>query len=289
MEQTNEINNKGVQYFLNGSFEKAELEYKKALGINENNATVLNNLGLLYHKKKAYRKAIECFQKAIKTIESDTYYLNMANSFTMLKENSRAEFYYIKSLEINSENVNTVTSLALFYQACNRIVESSELWKRLLRSNENDNYKIELAKNYMALGNYEEALSVFMSIKSEHQSAAIFYYVGVCEFNLKNFGIAEIEFKKSLVIEPDNYNTRHYLSINYLSKGDYKHAVKEMELLIKLYPDNQKVKNDLTAVYLNLGEYKNAEKIVNEILCVDPENEKANRYREFLAEKNHQK
>ena len=141
----------------------------------------------------------------------------------------------------------------------------------------------------MALGKYEEALALLSQNKWSGKSAAIYFYIGICEFNLKNYGLAEEAFKKSLGIEPDNFNTRHYLAINYLSKGDYINALKELDLLIRLHPENEKVSLDKVSVLLSLRQIEDAELLNNKVIRLNNKNAKALQYKKMIDELNRNK
>ena len=283
MDKAIEKNNKGVKFFLNKDFENAELEYKAALDEDKENTTTLNNLGLLYHQKGEYERAIEYFKKAISISSKDTYYLNLANSQVYLKNYDEAETAYKKCLEINPDNVNAKISLAKFYEAINRFREATTYWEDLTGSYDNESFSVELAKNYMALSKYEKALSLLTYVSSKEENAMVYYFMGICEFNLKNFGNAEIVFKRSLGINPDFSEARHYLAINYLSKGEYAEALKEFDFIIKNEPENHKVKLDKASVLLNIGEYKKAAEIIDIVCKFDPENQKAIYYKDVVS------
>lgn len=284
MEETVKKNNQGVEHFLNSDFDKAEAEYEKALGIDPQNATALNNLGLLYHQKKEYTKAREFFAKAINVQPKDTYYLNLANSLVYLENYAEAEDNYKKCLSLNPENENAKISLARFYEITGRVGEATKIWAQLAYSSPKGFYKIQLAKNYMASGKYENALSMLNKISSISENAEVDFHSGVCHFKLQNYGMAEAAFKKSLARDPDNYKTRHYLAMNYLSKGDYGSAFKELDFLIKMNPENLKVKLDKAILYLNVNEHSKALELIDTVLKTDPKNEKALHYKKLVAE-----
>lgn len=282
MDKTTEINNKGVEHFLNNNFVDAENEYNKALELDAENTTTLNNLGLLYHKKKDFEKAEECFKKAISLKKKDTYLLNLANAQVFLKKMNEAENNYKEAIQLNEQNKSAKISLARFYEAQNRINESVKIWTALVKTQSDDFYKIELAKNFMALEKFELALEILNNTISE--TGEILCFMGVCEFNLKNFGMAEDAFKRSLANQPNNFKTRHYLAINYLSKGDYKNAIKELDFIIRLNPENEKVTLDKVSILLNLQKYNDANYLLDEILQKFPKSRKAHKYKELVVE-----
>ena len=284
MEETIKINNKGVEFFLNKNLDEAEQEFLKVLANDELNITALNNLGLLHHQKANYEKAVDCFTKAIDIQPKDIYYLNRANSFVFLEKLKEAEEDYKTCLRLNPDNDNAKISLARFYEVIKKTESAIHIWEQLVHSSSKDLYKIELAKAYMSIGKYENALSLFLTLNSTNEETFINYYIGVCHFNLKNYGIAEDAFKSCLAVEPDNYNIRHYLAVNYLTKGEFESALNEFDFLTKMYPENLKVKLDKAAVLLNMQDYKKASEIIEGVLAVEPKNEKALYYNKTISE-----
>lgn len=284
MKESIEINNKGVEHFLNENLEKAEQEFLNALAKDKSNVSALNNLGLLFQYKGDYKKAANYFQEAIDILPKDTYYLNMANCLVFLEKYDEAEENYKTCLRLNSDNINAKISLARLYDVTNKPENATDIWKHLMQSSSKEFYKIELAKNYFSLGEYDNALNLLVTLKSANENATVYFYIGACHYSLKNLGMAETAFKKSLAIDPDNYKTRHYLAINYLSKNDYANALREFDFLIKMHPDNVKVKLDKAAVLLSLADLQHAKELIEEILRLDPMNEKAHQYLKLIEE-----
>ncbi len=284
MDATIENNNKGVEHLLKKDFDNAKSQFEEALEKDKSNTTALNNMGLLYHQKEHYAKAVTFFNQAISINPKDTYYLNLANSLTFLKKYDEAELNYKYSIHLNADNVNAKISLAKFYQATGKVQMATTIWEELVNSSTKELYKLELAKNYMAIGNFENALSVLSYLSSIKENAEYHCYMGVCEFNLKNYGLAENAFKKSLSIEPDNYKTRHYLAINYLSKGDYAAAIKELDMLIRMNPDYSKIKMDKAMILLNLRKYQEGLDLINGVLKSYPDDKKALKYKNIVNE-----
>jgi len=62
--------NLGLAYKKIGRLWEAEAAFAKSIEMNPNRLEALINLGHLYYEKKAYEKAIECFQKAL-NLDSD--------------------------------------------------------------------------------------------------------------------------------------------------------------------------------------------------------------------------
>lgn len=89
-------------------FDKAIIEYKKAIAINPNFAEVYNNLGIAYSKKGMFDEAITEFKKAIAINPNDAVvYYNLAVAYYGKKEYDLAVEYCDKVIELGYE-VNPV-------------------------------------------------------------------------------------------------------------------------------------------------------------------------------------
>ncbi|QIA08471.1 tetratricopeptide repeat protein [Draconibacterium halophilum] len=284
MEKAIEINNKGVQHFLNKEFDQAEEQYLQALKLDNKNATALNNLGLLHHQKKDYEQAERYFLNAININHKATYFLNLANAQVFLRKWEDAETNYQTALKLQPNNENVLASLARFYENSNKHQQANEVWLSLVQQSPRKEHSIDLAKNLMTLKRFEEALAVLSNHPWFNSSAAIQFYAGICEFNLKNYGLAELAFKNSLAIDPDNFKTRHYLAINFIAKGASVSALKELNFLMRLNPENEKVRLDAVSVLLSLKRWEEAQKLNNEVLTLNEGSAKALEYKKIIEQ-----
>jgi len=101
---------KGNNDFSNGSFNEAEINYRKALDKNPENGTAQFNLGDAMYQQENYEKAAEVFSKAnIKgktaTERSDLYY-NLGNSMLKAGKAEEATAAYKQALRENPKNDN---------------------------------------------------------------------------------------------------------------------------------------------------------------------------------------
>lgn len=282
METTIEKNNQGVQFFLNRDFESAKKLYEQALDIDAENVTTLNNLGLLYHQLKEYTTAVNYYEKAISIKPKDTYYVNLANSLMFLERQKEAIELYGISLQINPKNTNAKVCLAKAYEAEKKHQEAGVIWETIVSESNEEKHAIDFAKNQMAQGNFNKSLAILMELQFVEENSLVLALIGMCEFNLKNHGLAEEAFKKSLSISPNNGEIRRYLAINYLSKGNTPEALRELKFLMTMFPKNEQAKLDACMVLLNLKEYKEADQLLDEVLQLNKNNAKAKQYKKTV-------
>jgi len=92
-------------YLIQKKFEKALFNYNKAIDIDPTNAFYYNNRGLLFSQKKEYRKAILDFTKAVE-IKPDyaKAYGSCGNIYRIQKKFEKALFNYNKAIDIDPMN-----------------------------------------------------------------------------------------------------------------------------------------------------------------------------------------
>ncbi len=93
--------NRGTIYFFRGNIEEAISEYTKAMAINSHYKEAFYNRGLAYSKKGDFLKAISDYTQAITIDPSDAqYYYNRGNAFFHLGDLDQAIIDYDKAIEI---------------------------------------------------------------------------------------------------------------------------------------------------------------------------------------------
>ncbi|MGI0479732.1 protein kinase domain-containing protein [Geminocystis sp. CENA526] len=95
-------NNRGVVYENLKEYEKAIMDYTKAIELDPNYKSAYNNRGIVYGQLKEYEKAIMDYTKAIELDPNYTYaYNNRGVAYENLKEYEKAIMDYTKAIELN--------------------------------------------------------------------------------------------------------------------------------------------------------------------------------------------
>ncbi len=106
----------GNSFFQKKDFNKAAVEYEKALQVNKNSVKGLYNLGNTRYETKEFDKAIEYYKAAAETAENDNIkanaYHNLGNAFINKKKYQEAVDAYKNSLRLNPQDIETKYNLA---------------------------------------------------------------------------------------------------------------------------------------------------------------------------------
>lgn len=237
-QRTNDQNEKAklqaniARYYLNlNDYERAVLEYEKALGLNPRVVEAYNGIGIAYTMLKRYPQAIKSQEKA---------------------------------LALNPEFANAHASLGLIYL----IQENYELAIHHYRqsislsvnNSENRNLSVE-AESYKKIGqilmsqqSYSDAISAYQaSIAINPNDAELYYNIGISYANIEKYSDALSSLNKALEIErrkldleinnSDKLNTENtFLSETYFIIGELNEKLNEI--------------NNAKSAYLNAGTAK---------------------------------
>jgi CHAT domain-containing protein len=187
----------GVIYLNKSSIYYSLADYERALNYNtralaifqetlsegHSNISAANlSLGYYYEKKEDYPRAIEYYQKSINeeriTPSNIATYRNMANLYSLLEDDDKADFYYKKAIDqsINIFGV-THTETALSYVTYSRfltrkkqyndshelLLKAKKIYLEKLGSSDRDyaNTLFRIGRNYLEGGDFTMALNTF--------------------------------------------------------------------------------------------------------------------------------
>ncbi|URC14613.1 lipopolysaccharide assembly protein LapB [Flavobacterium sp. B183] len=285
-----EINNQGVAYFLNHNFAEAKNKYMEALSLDPDNTTALNNLGLLYLHEKKNKEAEALFRKAFTVSENETYALNLGHSLTNQNQFEEAEKYYLKSIEIKKNNLQSWESLVSLYEYTGQFQKATDtLQTIILTLNHHVSYKIKLSKLLIKTGKYNEALDLLHnSLDEKGTESEVLYYIAFTHFKNQNLGLAKTAVESSL-----RYNPFRELSLELgatiaLSLSDNETAIKYWNKILEIKPMNHIIRINKSLLLISKKELEQAVNELEYVLNFDSKNSKALYYKAllYLEEKN---
>jgi len=106
--ESEKFNLEGIELAKKNEYEKAQIKFLKALNIEINNPTILNNLGNVKKFQKKYKESIVYYEKSL--IVSDSLYLNSALNLGIVTLKIKD---YDKSLKILEYVISQTNNLEL--------------------------------------------------------------------------------------------------------------------------------------------------------------------------------
>ncbi len=277
----------GTIYEQDGSIEKAQKSYLKALKIKPDHVKTQQNLDRLI--KIAYKEAEDVAKKPKATIDmfnnlNEELNLVMQADYNLaVDEFTEARVLYIKILEKNSDNINAITGLAELYYAkwAEGFTNSADFVndsKYILKAKENSRNVIPLTKfkliNEARMPESTRQKFINLSVSETYDFYDLLNEVRA-EFLLGNFEESHNKLKKLLDFSLSNYEKFKVLkSLCY--DHDYDEALILLEELKKTYYHNEELSPITGRINAKLSIAE--EKLNKAITLYSQKNDKQNDY-----------
>jgi len=146
--------------------DEAESLYKKIIKEEHNNYEANFLLGTLYIQKKLYTKSIKYLNDALKLNNNDAHLLmNLGIVHKEINELEKAEIFLKKSLSINSNNSDCHNNLANIFQLKKEFHSAEKSFRQAIGLNpKNHIYSINLASCLIADNRKDEAISLLINV-----------------------------------------------------------------------------------------------------------------------------
>jgi tetratricopeptide (TPR) repeat protein len=229
-------NNRAECYFHLGRHEEAMRDLERAHELCPNSVTALHLKGMIFHAKKNYLEAIDCYSKAITDKGTNPiFYFNRGESYRKLKMYSECLEDYSTAIKLDSHDV--------------------------------DNYN-NRGNVYFAMGKYQQAIDDYSSCIGIQSSFSIFYFNrGNCYFQMKKYREAVSDFGKAIELNPNYikaYNKRG-LALTFLK--DFQLALIDYSNVIQNYKgENVSYLYNRGNCYYELGMFSEALQDLDRVL-----------------------
>lgn len=166
-------NNLGIEYSKKDNFKKAMECYSKALKLNPESPDIYNNLGIIYKKQAKFDRALKCYEKVLKlSPEYPSVYNNLGNIY-------RTKGMYEKAVKMYVEALVRMPHNSLLY--CN------------------------LGSLYVDMGMYNKAIEFLVkAMHKDTKNVKAYKQLGRVYRKMKLYGDAVYYLEKGLEIEPYN-------------------------------------------------------------------------------------
>lgn len=153
----------GETYEKHKIFESAIEYYEKVLKIEKYDLSIIgvltNQIGICYHNLKKYELAIDYFKKVLLIKELTDVYCNIATCYIDLKNYKQAEFFLLKSYNLDSNDLKTNESLGRLYYYIKKYDKSIEYYKK--NKNGDDDHKYNLSFSYLSKKDFKNGFTLY--------------------------------------------------------------------------------------------------------------------------------
>lgn len=93
----------GMAYISMGNVEKSQKAFQRAVKLDKNYAEALNNLGVVYYRKKKLGQAEKYYKKALALRDSASFHSNLGTAYIEQKEYDKGMTEYAKAYQLDPE------------------------------------------------------------------------------------------------------------------------------------------------------------------------------------------
>lgn len=271
-------------------FDKAILEKDNSI-VRQNNKAALRGKGIAYYLNGKYKKAVNCFEKALDNPSKIEYNIDImsykGSAKEKLGEYEEALSIYNDILSKDKDNTAILQSRANIQYLLQNYEESLKDYDTLLEKNKKDislylgKYQVLMAQGKDADGEtlLNEALNIASSDTPEQkfQKAKIYYFLG-------DYDTAMTELTSAG--EAGYTESYQYLGNIYLEKNDITNAIYYFELYLEKTNNKNisQVYNQIAYCYIKEENYEEALSYINKGLKnATAENEQELRKNEIIA------
>ena len=237
-ENTTILNNLGTAYRELGDTEKAMTFYQKVLGINSNHTNANYNLGLIFYRLKELKRAKEYLEKTVKIQPNYAFaHFSLGNLQKELKKLKQAKESYLKAIELRPSFASAQNNLGLVFSNIGDPDSAVKCYKKALEIDpKHAGAYNNLGRLYTETGELEKAIeSHKVAIKLEPQNLVHTYYLSELD---KNFLNSEVKNKTEEILNNKETYRINLVYGNFLLsryERNEKNYEKEFNYLIKAH------------------------------------------------------
>ena len=190
------LNNLGTAYKELGKSKEAINFYQKVLGIDSNHTNANFNLGLEFYKLKEFRKAKNYLEKTVRIQPNYALaHFNVGNLQKEFKEFKKSKTSYLKAIELKPNFASAHNNLGLVFSAMGDPLNAINCYNKAVEINsDHAGAYNNLGRIYTEIGEFKKAInSHLMAIKLEPENLMHYFYL--TELN-ENF--LDLKLKKKI-------------------------------------------------------------------------------------------
>ncbi len=277
---------RGRIYLEKGELDEAQVLFKKAYQLDNENSEAALAIGLIYEESNQLKKALSHYKKHIKKFPGDVIVLTRTVTLLFAEEKFDDVLEYAEKLvDLEPDNLNLKVKMGVIYSDQKNYPKAISLFKDVLQyAPKSDRILYYLAAIYQEMRDYENAIEFFNQVDSQSPlfSDSILQIANIMStFALGTQGEDSQKAKEQFFsfIEK-NRSKNETLNVelamakaNFLEKeGNFEFAI---STLLPLKQNEDFVSNHkyyLASLYEKIGNYQESESLILDVIEEDPDN-----------------
>ncbi|MCH7523683.1 MAG: tetratricopeptide repeat protein [Bacteroidetes bacterium] len=261
---------KALQYFNNGEFEKALITYNKLYEVNNGNTNYLLKIIEVHQQLEHFDIAEKLLLQLIDRTKNPQYLVELGYNFQLKNEHDKANDYYNLAVLKIDENPVFAFSIARRFEKHALIDYAATVYERAMKLKPESNYYIQLARIYGEQGKTEKMFSSYVNFMDRNpafisQSKRIFSdYISENAEDENNILLRKVLLKK-MQGQP-NIIWNQLLSWLFIQQRDYTKAFAQEKAIFKREQETILGITDLAAITIKDGNRAVSEEILRFII-----------------------
>jgi tetratricopeptide (TPR) repeat protein len=257
-------------YFENGEYEKALIEYKKLYDKSPNNIDYINKLIESYQQLEKYKEVEQFLFNLLERIKFPAFYIELGYNYQLQNDLVTANEYYAKALASIDINPNNVFSVARGFQKRTLLNEALLAYEKAMLLKPDLNFKLQMAQIYGEQGDVEKMLISYIDFAEANEVAlnnikrAINDFITEDSFNENNILFRKILLRK--IQQEPNIIWNNLLSWLFIQQKDFGKAFIQEKAIFNRQPESLNRIVELSNIAINEKDFAAAKDMLNYLI-----------------------
>lgn len=257
-------------YFENGEYEKALIEYQRLYQKSPNNINYINQIIGSFQQLEKYDEAGQFLLKLLERVNYPAFYVDLGYNYQLKNDTVSANNYYKKALSSLDQNVNNVFRVAPVFQSHSLLKEALATYNKAMILKPDLNFNLQLAEIYGEQGDVEKMFVSYIDFVQGNEVAlsnikrAINDFISEDATSENNLLLKKILLKK-MQQEPDIL-WNNMLSWLFIQQKNFDKAFIQEKAIFNRRPESLERIVELSNIAINENEDVVAKEILNYLI-----------------------
>jgi tetratricopeptide (TPR) repeat protein len=257
-------------YFENGEYEKALIEYKKLYNKSPNNINYINKVVESFQQLEQYIEAQQFLLNLLERIKFPAFYIELGYNYQLQNNLETANDYYSQALASIDINPNNVFSVARGFQKHTLLNEALLAYEKAMVLKPDLNFKLQMAQIYGEQGDVEKMLISYIDFAEANEVAlnnikrAINDFITDDSLNENNILFRKILLRK--IQQEPNIIWNNLLSWLFIQQKDFGKAFIQEKAIFNRRPESLNRIVELSNIALNEKDFVAAKDMLNYLI-----------------------
>ena len=253
------------EYFKNGEYKKALVEYNKLYKKSSSNINYINQIISAHQQLEQYNEAEAFLLALMQRINYPAFTVELGYNYQLKNDLENANINYQKAISSIDTRASNVFSVARSFQNHSLLNEAVIAYEKAMKINPDYNFNIQLAQIYGEQGDVEKMFTSYINFVETNPVAirdvkrAVNDFISEDSSNESNILFRKILLKK--IQQQPNLLWNELLSWLFIQQKDFKKAFTQERAIFNRNPESLKRIEELAEITLSDNENQIAKEI----------------------------